>query len=249
MSETIAAVLDRTGQVVACTVPGPFRELPGDVSVPLPDGGRLVTRTPDGPAWYRLARAFVHEARSPLNALAIYLDLLGTKVVPAAARADRPDATGQRLIEKSDQQVRRVDELLGAFLDVWAPSADEGVDLATIVRGVGRFAVHEARRRGVTLALEVCAEAPVPVASGPVADALVSTLLSFCAELEGGELHLALTEDAPAFRLVLGASRPLPRFAIERARGLFEAAGARVECGDANLAALFVRAPPVSPQS
>src|SRR4051794_17673311 len=74
---TSVAVVTSDGRVVAAAGDeGAESEGTQTQRLPLPDGGHLIVRAvPSESAWYRFARAFIHEARSPLNALAIYIEL------------------------------------------------------------------------------------------------------------------------------------------------------------------------------
>jgi signal transduction histidine kinase len=125
----------------------------------MPDGGVLaVSAAGPDPAWSRFARAFVHETRSPLNALAIYLELVGTR--QGNGQDGKGDPALQRILTKAQDQVRRVDELLRIFSELWAPRGDV-TNLAAIVRAAARFSQHEAIRRGFVLKQEICERANI----------------------------------------------------------------------------------------
>src|SRR5262245_4170415 len=62
------------------------------------------------------ARTLAHEVRTPLNALAIHLELLRN-----AAQTGSPDAQHQKSISALDASVRQVDRLVREFTDYSAP--------------------------------------------------------------------------------------------------------------------------------
>jgi hypothetical protein len=127
------------------------------------------TPSPADAARSALARAFVHEVRSPLNALGIYVDLMGRM-------SEHSDGgpTPAQLVERAERQLRRVDELLEVLLAVWAPALE--VDLAALLTAAGRLAGHEAVRRGAALNVVVDGPAPINEPAGPVLDALFQLL-------------------------------------------------------------------------
>lgn len=175
-----AVVVDSQGRVIAGigekSETGPL-EGPGVERVQLPDGGFLVTRmsAPDT-AWSRFSRAFIHEARSPLNALAIYLELLNARLVTGmTSPGKRPEAAPDRILSKANDQVRRIEELLRAFGELWG-ARGESSDFAEILRSACRFAHHEAMRHGVQLSHAICPMAVIACSPIQLADATVTLL-------------------------------------------------------------------------
>jgi signal transduction histidine kinase len=196
------------------------------VRTPLPDGGFLIARRADNDdAWVRFSRAFMHEARSPLNALAIYLELLGTRLAPAD-KHDRPDAAPERIFARANDQIRRIEDLIRAFGELWA-ARGEGAELADMVRAAGRFCEHEALRLGLQWRQEVCPHAPVDAASGSLANALVDLFGGALRAPPETVIHVSLrqTEDrGAALRVELvsptGSAIPLMKTGIDALRAL-----------------------------
>lgn len=197
-----------------------------------------LTPTPRSDPWERFARAFVHEARSPLNALGIYLELLA----PKEAGAQRPGAQPARLVERAQDQVRRVTDLLACFSDLWAPRAGrEGVDLAALGRAAGRFAQHEAVRQNVGWTSSIADGLVVPVAAPPSALAHALLLLLDGALAVPAESTLELTIAAAAPQLRLAVSPPPDDSLTAAGLAAFVALGASVERSGAGLAVSFPR--------
>jgi len=188
----------------------------------------------------RLVRAFLHEARSPLNALAIYLDLLTTRVAGMPGPPGRPDAAPDRLVGRAQDQVRRLEELLSLFGDAAAPRREDGADLARTARAVGRFAAHEAVRLGCRLDVDAPGPAPVGVEPSRLSEALTELALRIVRAPEG--TPIALRVQAIDGAAVLEAA-PVP-FSPDRADAGPHAAplaraGARVELAGDRLRAVF----------
>jgi hypothetical protein len=213
-----AAVVDRSGNVLASAGPdeASWTESPGIARVPLPDGNFLATRADGGEAaWSSFARAFVHEARSPLNALVIYLELLSPRLPHAEGRSN---VAPERVLAKAQEQVRRVEDLLRTFSELWAPRGNVA-DLAAIVRAATRFSEHQAIRKSLRFSQQVCKTAFVPVSPGVATDAVVA-LLSDALEARSEssmDVRLELVEGEPAVRFTVS----LPVVAGEPAPGLF----------------------------
>jgi signal transduction histidine kinase len=240
-----AVVVDAQGRPVATAGdPGAAAVLegPGVERTPIPGGGFLVTRAAaDDEAWSRFSRAFIHEARSPLNALAIYLELLGTRLSEASPK-DRPDATPDRIFAKANDQIRRIEDLFRAFGELWG-ARGEGTDLAEMLRAACRFSEHEALRHGLQMSYEICAHAPIAAAPGLVADAVVLVLAGALRAPQDTRIHLSLqnvrTQEVELQVDLMqgpGTLVELLRPGAERLR----AAGGRVELGDRSISATFM---------
>ncbi|HXN41127.1 MAG TPA: histidine kinase dimerization/phospho-acceptor domain-containing protein, partial [Myxococcaceae bacterium] len=71
---------------------------------------------------WQTARALVlgllHDARNPLNALAINLEVLTDKL-----RQSEAPATGEKNVKAMREQIRRIDSMLRRFGDFLAPRA------------------------------------------------------------------------------------------------------------------------------
>lgn len=234
-----AEVVDATGRVLATTAAEVAASPDGALRWPLPDGAILVAHpAATGEAWARLARAFIHEARSPLNALAIYLELLAARVPEAPP--DNPEASAERLLARAHEQVRRVDDLLMMFGTLWAPAAQGPTDLAGLARAASRFAAHEALRRGLQFESRLCPAAAVQAGGNLVSEALVALFGAALAAGEGTrvEVGLELAGDDAVLTVSLAAGTMQTAAAVRA----LEAAGARVEAGRQGARAAFRRA-------
>jgi signal transduction histidine kinase len=160
MAWSRAEVLAADGTVVASTSSAADRRPDGRPLWPLPGGLTLQATPCADEARAALARAFAHEVRSPLNALGVYVDMLGR---PDERSDDGPKAAD--LAARAARQLGRVEELLQVFLELWAP--ERAPDLTTTLTAAVRLAAHEAMRRGHSLTFQ--AEGPLPVRSSPAA--------------------------------------------------------------------------------
>lgn len=160
------------------------------------DGAR--GRSPAGAeGWRRFARGFVHEVRSPLNALLIYLELLGRE--EGAARPPGSPA----LTARSRDQALRIEEYLKTFLVLWAAPSEGDADLAELLRAALVIASHECRRCGCTLESTLPERLPVAVAPAGAADLLVRLLSAAIAP--GRAVQVTLETDGVEARLTVRA--------------------------------------------
>jgi len=106
----------------------------------------LVDSTP------RLVDSLVHEARNPLNAIAINVEVLTDKLRQAALLGGT-----EKYLRAMRDQVFRVDGILRRFADFLAPrpSGEAEVNLSHVVEAAVQVAGHEARKNRVGLAVEV----------------------------------------------------------------------------------------------
>ncbi len=81
------------------------------------------------------ARTLAHEVRTPLNALAIHLEVLRTNA-QASAESDAAGIQQQRSIAALDSSIRQVDRLIRDFTDYSAPVGMEKkpIDVADVLR-------------------------------------------------------------------------------------------------------------------
>jgi signal transduction histidine kinase len=175
-----------------------------------------------------LAKAFVHELRSPLNALGMYLELLSRP-------GNNPESgpTPVQLAERAQQQIQRMDELLIACLSL--ASNDDSVDLSKFLKSLVRLAGHESMRLGGSLRLS--ADEPLLVRANmcAVLDALCVLLEAIWSRPVQEEVTLRVAGVSGAVRLEVDGIRldaaPLT--------APFAAAGARLESENGRLTAFF----------
>ena len=172
----------------------------GTVRRDLPGGLTMVATPHPDEARNAFARALVHELRSPLNALGIYVDLLSR---PADAGDGGP--TAAQLAEKAQGQIRRLDELLQTFLSLASPT---DVDLTTIVTSFVRLAKHESMRRGGSLTLHADGSLPVRAEAAPVVDAIIRLFDALWSLPVTHDVTLRLRRDADWVRLEVDGALP-----------------------------------------
>jgi signal transduction histidine kinase len=166
------------------------------------------------------ARTLAHEVKTPLNALAIHLEVLRSKVV---AEGD-PDAQSQRSLSALDSSVRQVDRLVRDFTDYSAPVTMERkpIDVAdvlnTSLEAVGSTCVA----KKINLSKDL---APGPwQVQGDAArlrqsfDNLLRNAME--AQPEGGEIRVSATKNSN--ELVVDISDAGPGVPPERRGELFE---------------------------
>jgi len=149
----------------------------------------LVVGAARGELLARLSAGLVHEARNPLNAMAIHLEVLADKLrdpetgeVPAAL---------SRNVEAARTQVRRLDELLRRYGE-FAAGQGSGDDLEACVRRAVALSEYHLRRAGLTAS--VAAQQGKPLGQP---DAVCHALLEL--------LHLAIERAAPGSELRITA--------------------------------------------
>jgi signal transduction histidine kinase len=136
----------------------------------------------------RITSGVSHEIKNPLNAMAIHLEILKSKLESGAG-----DPAPQ--IEVLQSEISRLDRVVKTFLDFTRPVEVrlEPHDLNRIVEQVTRLTVAEAEQRGVQLRVQL---APGPVTVRADADMLTQSLLNIAingcqAMPEGGPLRVA----------------------------------------------------------
>ncbi len=190
-------------------------------------------------AWELFARAFVHEARSPLNALVLFAELASNHAAEAVEH-EGPNLT--YLLAKVRDQVTRMSELLVAFGVLWAPRIDEPTDLAQIGRVVHRFARHEALRRGVDIRASICANAPIDADAKLVVQGLVLLLSAAVAQERGSTIDFRV--EAEESQALLSLETAVDGLSFEPALRALTQAGAQVEASARLVRARFVKLPP-----
>jgi signal transduction histidine kinase len=240
------AVVDSSGKVIGTMgdigAEGPL-EGPGIERVALPGGGYLIARTqPASDAWPRYARAFIHEARSPLNALAIYLELLSSRLASAIPK-DRPEASPDRILAKANDQIRRVEELLRSFGELWG-ARGEKTALSEMVSAASRFSEHEALRLGLTFSSTVVPGIVVGCSPRPVADALVLLLGAVFRAPPESQVAVSLSpqgERAVALSVEVISAQPPAVDLLQAGAEALRLAGGRVEREGQRVSATFSR--------
>lgn len=142
-------------------------------------------------AFARLADGLVHDARGPLNVVALQLEVVSERV-----RAG--DRALFEALEKSLSAIRlqvgRIDGLLKRFLQFASPRREPAgsVDLAEFLRRAVELCEHDARRHGVKIETRLQCVAVSAEASSLAPAILRLVMQGIDASPSGGALHIAV---------------------------------------------------------
>ncbi len=141
-------------------------------------------------AFSRLAEGLVHDARSPLNALALQLEVVSDRLRTANYVVD----SLEKSLASMRTQIGRIDALLKRFLQFASPSPEPAkmVDLADALSRAVEVCTHDARRHGVKIETQL-----ERVAISAQASSLAPALLRLVMEgidssRSGGALRIAV---------------------------------------------------------
>ncbi|MGE5220735.1 MAG: sensor histidine kinase [Chloroflexota bacterium] len=165
------------------------------------------------------ARTLAHEVKTPLNALAIHLEVLRNK---ASAQDDDPQS--QRSLSVLDSSIRQVDRLVRDFTDYSAPVAMEKklIDVAEVLGTSLEAAGSACAAKRIKLATEL-AIGPWPILGDATRlrqsfDNLLRNAME--AQPDGGEIYVSAKRDG--VELVVDISDAGPGVPPERRVELFE---------------------------
>jgi signal transduction histidine kinase len=165
------------------------------------------------------ARTLAHEVKTPLNALAIHLEVLRTKV-----SAEDDDAQSQRSLSALDSSIRQVDRLVRDFTDYSAPVAmdKKSIDVAEVLGTSLEAAGSACAAKKIKLAIDL-APGPWPIQGDATRlrqsfDNLLRNAME--AQPDGGEIHVSAKRDGG--ELVVDVSDAGPGVPFERRADLFE---------------------------
>ncbi len=179
-----------------------------------------------------LMDSLLHDARNPLNALSINLEVLAERL---RRQAESVAPAFEKNLRVMREQILRVDGILRSFADFISPRSGPGEqDFSALVLRALEVLGHECRRRRLTARPMV--EAGLRVAAD-------NTSASFCAlqallrgirrTAEGGELTLTLKQEGTFAVLKVAdgqtsSEEPLPE-ALPALQQLAQGCGGRVE--------------------
>jgi signal transduction histidine kinase len=166
------------------------------------------------------ARTLAHEVKTPLNALAIHLELLRNKVGPN----NDGDSQSERSLSALDSSIRQVDKLVRDFTDYSAPVTMErkSIDVAEVL-GTSLEAVGSAcQTKKISLTKEL-APGPWQVQGDETRlrqtfDNLLRNAME--AQPNGGEIHVTVNRNGN--ELILDISDAGPGVPVERRAEMFE---------------------------
>lgn len=141
----------------------------------------------------RIMSGVSHEIKNPLNAMAIHVEVLRSKL-----EAGNTDVAGQ--LDVLDAEIKRLDRVVKTFLDFARPveARLESVDLNRVVEGVTRLSQAEAQSRGVRVVLQLASE-PLPVRADAdiLTQALLNVVINGCQAMGPGGLLRVATLRSP----------------------------------------------------
>lgn len=169
------------------------------------------------------ARTLAHEVKTPLNALAIHLELLRTRAQTAKA-SDRPSTQEERSIAALDSSLRQVNRLIRDFTDYSAPVGMERnpVDVAEILK-TSLEAIGSACERQKITVTEERIQGPWQIQGDATRlrqafDNLLRNAIE--AQPDGGEIHVAANKDQT--QLSVDIKDAGPGVSAEQQSALFE---------------------------
>jgi signal transduction histidine kinase len=166
------------------------------------------------------ARTLAHEVKTPLNALAIHLEVLRGKV----AAAGDADAQSERSLTALDSSVRQVDRLVRDFTDYSAPVTmdKKSIDVAEVLNTSLEAVGSTCAAKKINLSKDL-ASGPWPIQGDASRlrqsfDNLLRNAME--AQPEGGEIRVSAAKNVG--ELIVDISDAGPGVAPERRDELFE---------------------------
>jgi signal transduction histidine kinase len=154
----------------------------------------------------RLVDGLLHDARNPLNALAINLEVLTDKLRQSAALG-----SAEKNLRAMREQIFRVDAILRRFADFLAPRrlGAGQANLSELVEGALEIAGHEARKKSLRLIPQVEPDLRVWLEHAWLAHFLtLQPILRAIGRAEAGsDIEVSLSRQAGSPTLVVTESR------------------------------------------
>jgi signal transduction histidine kinase len=166
------------------------------------------------------ARTLAHEVRTPLNALAIHLELLRN----SAQTGTGPDAQQQKSISALDASVRQVDRLVREFSDYSAPVTMEkkATDVSEVLATSIEAAATQCATKNISLRKELIPGPWKIQGDGTRLRQCFDNLLRNAMEAQPDGGSISVTASKAANELVLRFADSGPGVAPERRAELFE---------------------------
>lgn len=175
----------------------------------------------------RLMDSMLHDARNPLNALAINVEVLAEKLKDDDGKV--PESLDKNLRAIRDQ-VYRVDAILRQFADFITPRVGVAADtnLSEVVQRAVEVVSHEGRKRRVKLQTVLDGGSVVPVADAGALNLLLAQVLlrAVSRAAAGTELSIAIVkvDGRPILRVTEPQAAPVentePLHALARQAGV-----------------------------
>lgn len=168
----------------------------------------------------RLLDSLLHDARNPLNALSINLEVLAEKLRVQSGGAIPPSQ--ERNLKAMREQVHRIDGILRAFAPHIAQTSApaEGVDLPELVQRAADVLAHEARRARVRVGVQGSGPAPVNTRDLGMLRFVVTRAILLGIDAVGPGDELAVSVGCERGRAVVRIGAGVPANAQEGARAV-----------------------------
>jgi signal transduction histidine kinase len=167
------------------------------------------------------ARTLAHEVKTPLNALAIHLEVLRNKIAVSAAD---PDPPSRRSLSALDASLRQIDRLIHDFTDYSAPVTMEKkpIDVAEVLNTSLETVASTCLAKKINLSKDL---APGPWRIHGDASRLRQSFENLLrnameAQPDGGEIHISTSKNS--HELIVDISDAGPGVPPERRSELFE---------------------------
>ncbi len=193
--------------------------------------------------YYKLVNSLAHEIRNPLNALSVNLNLLSREI---------GDGPGADKLATAIEEIRRLDELLNAFLRFARPKVPKGrkVELARVLAELETFIAPVAATSEVTLAFQSVRDVTVETDPDLLKQSLLNVILNsleagarridVVAEENGEDVVISVRDDGPGLAEPARAFEPFHStkadgtgLGLPTARAIVESLGGRLELGEA----------------
>jgi two-component system sensor histidine kinase HydH len=195
--------------------------------------------------YFTLVNSLAHEIRNPLNALSVNLNLLSRQI---------GDGPGTEKLDAALREVRRLDELLTAFLRFARPKVPKAreLQLGVILTDLETFIAPVAATSGVKLEFGPVADVTVQTDPDLLKQALLNVILNsfeagasrvdVVAEDCGDDVVVAVRDDGPGLAEPARAFEPFystkpegSGLGLPTARAIARSLGGRLEPGDASV--------------
>jgi signal transduction histidine kinase len=157
------------------------------------------------------ARALAHEVKTPLNALAVHIELL-RQSSEKASDTPRSDAVRDRSLVSLEDSIRQIDHMVGDFMDYSAPLMmnREPVDFSEVLRASLDAVLAQCQTQGISLEINL-PQGPWPLlGDGARLRQVCDNLLRNAVEAQpnGGSICAAGARDGGQVEVRLGDRGP-----------------------------------------
>lgn len=192
--------------------------------------------------YFKLVNSLAHEIRNPLNALSVNLNLLSREI---------GDGPGADKLATAIEEIRRLDELLNAFLRFARPKVPKAqqIELSRVLAELETFIAPVAATSDVTLEFQTIRDVVVETDGDLLKQALLNVILNsleagahrveIVAEERGDDVIISVRDDGPGLAEPARAFEPFHStkadgtgLGLPTARAIVESLGGRLELGE-----------------